>query len=90
VGRLITAEIKAPWVILHKDLNERACSADNMFKGTVEKITPGKINTEYIVRISDDTEVCSIVTSESSRRLGLMAEDAVWVTFNSYSVVLTN
>jgi len=57
-------------------------------QGVVEKITEGEINTENIVRISDGTEVCSIVTSESCRRLALVEGDEVWTLFNSYSVVL--
>jgi molybdate transport system regulatory protein len=88
IGQLITAEVKAPWVILHKCIEARDCSADNMFSGTVERITEGRINTEYVVRISDGTQVCSMVTSESRRRLGLAVGDTAWVLFNSYSVVL--
>jgi molybdate transport system regulatory protein len=87
-GKLITAEVKAPWVMLQKSGNGQAWSADNIFKGVVERITQGNINTEFIVRISDGTEVCSIVTSESCRRLALAEGDEAWVLFNSYSVVL--
>jgi molybdate transport system regulatory protein len=87
-GKLITAEVKAPWVILHKSVDGMECSADNILGGTVEKITKGRINTEYIVRISDGTQVCSMVTSESCRRLGLAVGDWVWALFSSYSVVL--
>ncbi|HIJ41355.1 MAG TPA: TOBE domain-containing protein [Deltaproteobacteria bacterium] len=88
MGNLITAEVKAPWVILHKSINGPECSADNMFNGIVERIIKGEINTEYIVRISDGTEVCSIATSESCRRLALEEGDKVWVVFNGFSVVL--
>jgi len=88
VGRLITAEVKAPWVMLQKRDDKPECSADNIFNGVVERINPGEINTEYVVRISDVTKVCSIVTSESSRRLALEEGDRVWVLFNSVSVVL--
>jgi molybdate transport system regulatory protein len=88
VGKLITAEVKAPWVMLQKSDNPPKCSADNMFSGNIEKITRDKINTEFIVRISDGTEVCSIVTSKSGRSLALVEGDEVWALFNSYSVVL--
>jgi molybdate transport system regulatory protein len=88
VGKLITAEVKAPWVMLQKMNNEIECSADNMFNGIIERITLGEINSEYIVRIDDGTEVCSIVTSQSCRRLALKQGDRVWVVFNSFSVVL--
>lgn len=87
-GMLITAEVKAPWVMLQKTGHGQECSADNVLKGVVEKVVRGEINTEYVVRISDGTEVCSIVTSESSRRLALVEGDDVWALFNSYSVVL--
>lgn len=87
-GKLITAEVKAPWVMLQKSDNAIRCSADNMFKGIVERIITGKINAEYIVQISDGTKICSIVTTESCRRLALGVGDTVWVLFNSFSVVL--
>ncbi len=87
-GKWITAEVKAPWVMLDKSTQGPECSADNRFNGVVEKIIQGEINTEYRVRISDGTEICSIVTSESCRRLALGEGDKVWVLFNSASVVL--
>jgi molybdate transport system regulatory protein len=88
IGNLIAAEVKAPWVMLQKGGDRQLCSADNMLKGIVEKISRGEINTEYIVRLSDGTEVCSLVTSESSHRLGLVEGEEVWVVFSGYSVVL--
>lgn len=88
VGTLITAEVKAPWVILQKDNEAPQCSAENKFRGTVARITQGKVTTEYVVRIVDGTELCSLVTSESSRRLDLHVSDPVWAVFNSFSVVL--
>ncbi|MDA8135549.1 MAG: TOBE domain-containing protein [Desulfobacteraceae bacterium] len=87
-GKWITAEVKAPWVILDKCLNDPESSADNRFQGIVEKIIRGEINTEYRVKIPDGTEICSIVTTESCRRLVLGEGDRVWVLFNSASVVL--
>lgn len=59
------------------------CQTDRVFT-----ITRGGINTEFVVRIADVTEVCSIVTSESSRRLDLAEGDEAWVIFSSYPVVL--
>ena len=88
VGALITAEVKAPWVMLQKRGNPPKSSADNILDGIVKQIHRGKINTEFIVRISGGTEVCSLVTTESGRRLGLAKGDPVWVVFNSFAVVL--
>ncbi|MBF0258647.1 MAG: TOBE domain-containing protein [Desulfamplus sp.] len=89
VGTMITAEVKAPYVILQKADNEIKSSADNIFNGVVKKITIGKINTEYIVQISDGTEVCSLVTSESCRRIDIKVGDDVWILFNGFSVLLS-
>ncbi|BBO85215.1 integrase [Desulfosarcina ovata subsp. sediminis] len=88
VGALITAEVKAPWVMLQKRERQPQCSADNILAGIVERVNRGEINTELIVRLSDGTEVCSLVTTESGHRLGLTTGDPVWVFFNSFSVVL--
>jgi len=87
-GTLIAAEVKAPMVVLQKGDTEPKCSAENMFQGTVERIIKGKVTTEYVVRIADGTELCSLVTSEGSRRLELYENDLVWAVFNSFSVVL--
>ena len=87
-GSLITAEVKAPWVILQKFHKKPNCTAENMFRGKVERITRGKVVTEYVVRISDGTEICSLVTSGNRQRLDLSENDQVWAMFNSFSVVL--
>jgi molybdate transport system regulatory protein len=87
-GSLITAEVKAPWVILQKSDKEPESSAENRFLGTIVRINKGEITTEYVVRISDGTELCSIVNTGSAHQMGFQENDQVWVLFNSYSVVL--
>ena len=76
------------WVVLFKGDGEPGTSADNRFRGTINRMVAGAVNTEYVVRIADGTELCSLVTSESSRRLDLHVNDPVWAVFNSFSVVL--
>lgn len=84
---LVAAEIKATWVLLQNMSDARiSCSAENQFKGTVTQIIKGKINTEYVVRISDATEICSVTTAASA--MNLKEGDQVWVMFNSFSVVM--
>ncbi len=87
-GRLVTAEIKAPWISIQKGNREISSSADNKFKGIIEEINEGKVTTEYIVRISDGTELCAVVSTESARNLALAPNDAVWALFNCFAVVL--
>ncbi len=87
-GNMITAEAKAPYVILQKTDREPESSAENRFSGFIEQVTTGRINTEYVVAISEGTRLCSIITTESSRRLNLKKGDQVWALFNSFAVVL--
>jgi molybdate transport system regulatory protein len=75
-------------VILEKSDREPQCTAENRFEGVVEGINKGKVNAEYIVRISEGTRLCSIVTTESSRRLNLGMGDTAWALFNCFAVVL--
>lgn len=88
-GRLVTAQVKAPWVILQKQQNATpTCTAENQFQGAISEIREGTINTEYVVRISDMTELCSVITTKSYQQLGLERTDRVTAMFNSFSVVL--
>lgn len=87
-GRLIAAEVKAPWVLLQGGDTEPLCSAENRFKGVLTDITSGKVNTECVVRISESAEVCAVISTAGSRYLNLGLGDEVWVLFNCFSVVL--
>ncbi len=87
-GSLITAEVKAPWVILQKSDREPESTAENRFLGTIARINKGGITTEYVVRIPDGTELCSIVSTENARMMRFKEDDRVWVIFNSFAVVL--
>jgi molybdopterin-binding protein len=63
-GTLITAEVKAPMVILQKWGKEPKCSAENMFQGTIARIIKGKVTTGYVVKIADGTQLCSLVPAK--------------------------
>jgi molybdate transport system regulatory protein len=87
-GSLITAEVKAPWVMLYKDDEEPKSTAENIFRGIVHRIISGKVTTEVVVRISDGTELCSVITEESKKKLDIQENDTLWVAFNAFAVVL--
>jgi len=87
-GQIITAEVKAPYVIVEKASEEPKTSAENRFKGVVEQVNVGKVNTEYVIGISDGTRLCAITTTESGRKLNLKKGDEVWTLFNCFAVVL--
>ena len=87
-GRLVTAEVKAPWVLLQQSEECPPCSAANRFLGTIEKINRGRVNTEFTLRIDDGTTLCAVVDTEGTRYPALSPGDRVWALFNSYAVVL--
>ncbi|MBI4793922.1 MAG: TOBE domain-containing protein [Deltaproteobacteria bacterium] len=84
----VSAEVKAPWVIIARGGEAPASSAENRFQGTVSRIIRGKITTEFVVRIADGTELCTVVTRESANRLGIGENEQAWVLFNAFAVIL--
>ena len=87
-GRLVTAEVKAPWVVLYRSSEAPKCSAENKFYGLIERIRKGAVNTEYTVRIADGTVLCSMVSTEGAKALDLHKGDPVWAIFNCFAVIL--
>ena len=87
-GCLVVVEVKAPWVVLYKGMEEPACSAENRFKGTVLRTIKGKINSEVVVQISERTELCAILTENSRKSLELEKGDQVWAVFNAAMAVI--
>jgi molybdate transport system regulatory protein len=87
-GALVVAEVKAPWVTVHRSANDPGGSADNVIAGTVARVVRGKVTAEIVVRIADGTEICSIVSEQSLANLGLRPSAPVWVAFNAFTVVL--
>lgn len=87
-GSLVNAEVKAPWIDLYKGKDEPANTAENRFQGEITGIKKGKVNTEYLIQVSQNTALCAIVSSEAEQRLGLRKGDKVWAFFNCFAVVL--
>ncbi len=87
-GRLLTAEVKAPWVVLERTDGQPASSAENQFHGTITGIRRGRVSSEIAVRIDESTELCAIVSTAGWRQLGLKERDQVRVLFNCFAVIL--
>ncbi|SHH71059.1 TOBE domain-containing protein [Desulfofustis glycolicus] len=87
-GRLLTAEVKAPLVMLQAGEEPPLCSADNRLKGSVVAVTPGPVTSECVVRVSEGVEVCAIISSAQRSVLDLRVGMAVWVLFSCFAVVL--
>ncbi len=88
VGGLVTAEVKAPLVLLQPGDREAGCSADNQFKGVVARINKGKVSWEYVVQVDDDTELCALTSASSGAVLQLAVGDQARVVFSCFAVVL--
>ena len=87
-GRLLTAEVKAPWVVLERTDGQPASSAENQFHGAITGIRRGRVSSEIAVRIDEGTELCAIVSTAGWRQLGLREHDQVRVLFNCFAVIL--
>ena len=87
-GRLLTAEVKAPWVVLTRSDGQPASSAENQFHGAITSIRRGRVSSEIAVRIDESTELCAILSTAGWRQLGLKEHDQVRVLFNCFAVIL--
>jgi len=94
-GRMVTAEIKAPWVLLaradaaHPERPPRAVQgADNAFCGMVASLRAGEVTTEVVTELPDGTAICAVITSPSAQDLGLAPGRPVWVFWSAFAVIL--
>lgn len=87
-GRLVTAEIKSPWLILERCDRPGSSSAENQRDGAISRITAGTLNTECAVNLPDGTELCSIMTTRGFKQLALNEGEPVRVLFGAYSVII--
>jgi len=87
-GSFVTAEIKAPWVVLETCADMPRTTATNRFLGEVELVRLGELTAEAIVILSDGTRLCAVITTTSARELELTEGQKVWAMFNAFAVVL--
>jgi molybdate transport system regulatory protein len=85
---LVTAEVKAPWIQLCKAKEPPNSSADNFFQGTVSRVTVSNTTAEVVVRLSDGTELCAIITERSKRQMAITKDDLLWAFFDAFTVVI--
>lgn len=88
VGKEVYAIVKAPSVMLSRDVDPAKISARNILQGTINRIVPGAVNDEIIIDIADGNTVTSILTSESVRSLELEAGTEVAAIIKASSVLL--
>lgn len=88
-GMLVTAIIKAPWIVFEPDpdQDEPHAVAMNCFRGTVSRVRQDGMFAEILVELADGSQACALhvcgerpVPAEGS---------AVWIIFKALSVILT-
>ena len=87
-GSFVTAEIKAPWVVLEACEEMPRATASNRFLGEVELVRLGELTSEVIVALSDGTRLCALITTKSAKELDLTESQKLWAMFNAFAVVL--
>jgi len=87
-GRLLSAEVKAPWLVLERLDAKGRNNLENQREGTIVRIHAGAINTECAVRIADGAELCAVASSPGFAALRLKEGDPVRVLFSCYAVIL--
>ena len=63
-------------------------SARNVFSGTVEKITPGAVNAEVILRLKGETRITAVITNGAVENLGLKEGLSAYAIIKSSSIII--
>uniref|UniRef100_B8DMX6 TOBE domain protein n=2 Tax=Nitratidesulfovibrio TaxID=2802295 RepID=B8DMX6_NITV9 len=87
-GRVMTATVKAPWVILAREENRLKTSARNRYAGKVARVNLSEIAAEVVVDLPEGTTVCALLTVESVKTLDLAPGTDILVMFKAFSVIL--
>lgn len=82
------AIIKASSVIIGTDLHDAKTSARNVFCGTIAKIIEGPVSAEVDIEIGGGNTVSSVITHESSKKLGLKVGGHACALFKASSVII--
>ena len=88
VGNQAFALIKAPLVILSKDIAGMRFSARNLLEGTVKNILEGAVNAEVTLELAGGLQLSAIVTEASIAGMALKSGDKVTALFKASSVIL--
>lgn len=88
IGSEALAIVKAPSVLLAREIDPGKISARNILNGTINRIVSGVVNDEVTIDLAGGNTVTSILTSESVRRLGLKEGMPVSAVIKASDVLL--
>jgi molybdopterin-binding protein len=63
-------------------------SARNLLRCKVKQITPGAVNSEIILELSDGSEIVSIITKSSAERLELAKGKEAYAMIKASNVMI--
>jgi molybdate transport system regulatory protein len=82
------AILKASWVMLGLDLDNKKISARNVLRGTISRIRQGAVNDEVTLTLGGGSELTAIITRGSDLGLGFKEGGVAWAAFKANNVIL--
>jgi molybdate transport system regulatory protein len=82
------ALVKAPLVVIAKDVNGMKFSTRNALEGTVQEVKRGSVNADVTVEVAGGLKLSAIITEKSIDSMGLKQGDKVTALFKASSVIL--
>jgi molybdate transport system regulatory protein len=80
--------VKAPAVIIVKDLGGARISSCNILKGRICRITEGEVNSEVSLELPGGSTISATLSTSSKQSLDLKDGDEAWALFQESSVIL--
>ncbi len=63
-------------------------SARNVLKGKIKQVKPGVVNSEVVLDLGNGVEVVSIITRESTEKLGLAQGKEAYAVIKASNVMI--
>lgn len=82
------ALVKASWVLLSSGGSVPSAGARNVFAGRVERLSPGKVNTEVLVRLPGGAPLVAVLSEAAANRLSLRPGRTVRASVSPGSIIL--
>lgn len=82
------ALVKAPLVVIAKEIQGMKFSTRNALEGTVQQIEHGTVNADVTVEVGGGLSLSAIITEKSINSMGLKQGDKVTALFKASSVIL--
>ncbi len=86
-GREVFAMVKAPAVIIVKELGRAKLSSCNILKGRICRVIEGLVNSEVSLELPGGSTISATIT-KSNESLVLTEGDEAWAVFQESSVIL--